>query len=56
MSNSDLPAEWNNEAYVSLHLVQKMLHVAGLPSGRKPSGYAKLFLQMVKWTKRKNGC
>ena len=32
MSNSDLPAEWNNEAYVSLHLVQKMLDVAGLPS------------------------
>jgi chromosome partitioning protein len=31
MSNSELPAEWNNEAYVSLHLVQKMLRVAGLP-------------------------
>ncbi len=28
---SDLSSSWNNEAYVSLHLVQKMLELAGLP-------------------------
>lgn len=27
---SELSSEWNNEAYVSLHLVQEMLHMAGL--------------------------
>jgi len=27
---SDLSSNWNNEAYVSLHLVQKMLELAGL--------------------------
>jgi len=27
-----LPIHWNNEAYVSLHLVQKVLEKAGLPS------------------------
>ncbi|MEH1917002.1 hypothetical protein [Nostoc sp.] len=33
---SELPSEWNNEAYVSLHLVQEMLRIAGLPAR---SGY-----------------
>jgi chromosome partitioning protein len=28
---SQLSLEWNNEAYVSLHLVQEMLRVADLP-------------------------
>lgn len=28
---SELSPEWNNEAYVSLHLVQEMLRMAGLP-------------------------
>lgn len=28
---STLPSKWNNEAYVSLHLVQTMLEMAGLP-------------------------
>jgi chromosome partitioning protein len=34
---SDLPSNWNNEAYVSLHLVQKMLELGGLPAR---SGYS----------------
>ncbi|PHM11182.1 GxxExxY protein [Nostoc sp. 'Peltigera malacea cyanobiont' DB3992] len=34
---SELPSEWNNEAYVSLHLVQEMLRMAGLPAR---SGYS----------------
>ncbi|MBE9057369.1 hypothetical protein [Sphaerospermopsis sp. LEGE 08334] len=28
---TQLSSEWNNEAYVSLHLVQEMLRMAGLP-------------------------
>ncbi|MEP0869805.1 AAA family ATPase [Trichocoleus desertorum AS-A10] len=32
-----LASEWNNEAYVSLHLVQEILRLAGLPS---KSGYS----------------
>jgi chromosome partitioning protein len=34
---SDLSSNWNNEAYVSLHLVQKMLELAALPPR---SGYS----------------
>jgi len=34
---SDLSSNWNNEAYVSLHFVQKMLELAGLPPR---SGYS----------------
>ncbi len=34
---SQISSEWNNEAYVSLHLVQKMLQMAGLPA---KSGYS----------------
>ncbi|MFB2923143.1 hypothetical protein [Aerosakkonema funiforme] len=33
----ELSSEWNNEAYVSLHLVQTMLEKAGLP---RKSGYS----------------
>ncbi|MFB2882067.1 ParA family protein [Floridanema aerugineum] len=33
----ELSSEWNNEAYVSLHLVQRMLEKAGLPP---KSGYS----------------
>jgi chromosome partitioning protein len=29
---AELSSEWNNEAYVSLHLVEEMLRMAGLPS------------------------
>lgn len=32
----ELSSEWNNEAYVSLHLVQEMLSMAGLPRRMKP--------------------
>ncbi len=34
---SDLSLDWNNEAYVSLHLVEEMLRKAGLPPW---SGYS----------------
>ena len=34
---SKLSSNWNNEAYVSLHLVQKMLELAALPPR---SGYS----------------
>lgn len=34
---SELSREWNNEAYVSLHLVQEMLRIIGLPPR---SGYS----------------
>lgn len=34
---SQLTSDWNNEAYVSLHLVQPLLQLIGLPA---KSGYS----------------
>jgi hypothetical protein len=34
---AELSSEWNNEAYVSIHLVQRMLEMAGLP---RKTGYS----------------
>jgi len=52
-----LSSDWNNEAYVSLHLVQEILEEAGLPKrsnlkyqpmlGKKPSEIVLVILKPI---------
>ncbi len=50
---SELSSEWNNEAYVSLHLIQTMLEMAGLPRKSSYSHWHPQFKIYVPSTKTK---